>query len=247
MENQNQQFLFEIQNQSDSIVFSFVNQVEHRHNKMNRLHHQILLVLLCVSVVTQALDLSKLHSKTDPPLTPRYERFVFLSTSLFIYETISIQHSTHTHTHSLKHRDVDTHWGSAYKSTSDPTKFTDGKAFQTIHSKTGNGEDVITERLIACGVEKYPDGTDRYPCPSSTKRDIRPYIKGLDHIGTGFDILTGNQKEPLFEWYVVFEENLYLFLTNIYSSLSGTHRTSIWRRTIPACTTASRRYRSSSR
>eukprot|EP00939_MAST-03C_sp_MAST-3C-sp1_P001842 g1842.t1 len=73
-------------------------------------------------------------------------------------------------------------------------------AFQTVRSKNANGEDIVTERLIRCGIEKYPDGSDIYPCNPSF--DTRPYIRGLDHVGTGFDALTGDRRAPLFEWSV---------------------------------------------
>ena len=81
-----------------------------------------------------------------------------------------------------------------------PAGFGSKVAFQTVHSKNSKGEDVVTERLIRCGIEKYEDGSDVFPCNPSF--DTRPYVKGLDHLGTGFDALTGERRAPLFEWSV---------------------------------------------
>ena len=58
---------------------------------------------------------------------------------------------------------------------------------------------ILTHTLTHTHLHRYASGEDVYPCPPSSS-DNRPFIKGLDHIGTGIDMLTGEQKEPLFEW-----------------------------------------------
>lgn len=81
-----------------------------------------------------------------------------------------------------------------------PDDFGPKLSFQTIKHKNENGDDITTERLIRCGIEKNKDGSEIYPCNPSF--DTRPFIHGLDHIGTGFDALTGERRAPLFEWSV---------------------------------------------
>ena len=74
-------------------------------------------------------------------------------------------------------------------------------AFQTVtrqDKKTGNK--VVSERLVRCGIETDEDGKELFPCNPSF--DTRPYIKGLDHVGTGYNALTGERTAPLFEWSV---------------------------------------------
>ena len=56
-------------------------------------------------------------------------------------------------------------------------------AFQTVtrtDPKTNNK--VVSERLVRCGIEQDAEGNELFPCNPSF--DTRPYIKGLDHVGT---------------------------------------------------------------
>ena len=73
-------------------------------------------------------------------------------------------------------------------------------AYQTVTRTRPDGEKIVSERLVRCGIETDADGVELFPCNPSF--DTRPYIKGLDHVGTGYNSLTGDRTAPLFEWSV---------------------------------------------
>jgi hypothetical protein len=74
-------------------------------------------------------------------------------------------------------------------------------AFQTVTRKDeATGNKVVSERLVRCGIETDENGKELFPCNPSF--DTRPYIKGLDHVGSGYNALTGERTSPIFEWSV---------------------------------------------
>jgi hypothetical protein len=74
-------------------------------------------------------------------------------------------------------------------------------AFQTVtRNDKATGDKVVSERLVRCGIETDANGKELFPCNPSF--DTRPFIKGLDHVGTGYNSLTGLRTAPLFEWSV---------------------------------------------
>ena len=81
-----------------------------------------------------------------------------------------------------------------------PDGFGAKMAYQTVTRTRPDGGKVVSERLVRCGIETDADGVELFPCNPSF--DTRPYIKGLDHVGTGYNSLTGGRTAPLFEWSV---------------------------------------------
>ena len=80
-----------------------------------------------------------------------------------------------------------------------PDGFGSKVEFQTVSEQAG-GRTVFHERLVRCGIEKDENGNEKFPCNPAF--DLRPFVKGLDRVGSGFNILTGEKTTPLFEWSV---------------------------------------------
>jgi hypothetical protein len=82
-----------------------------------------------------------------------------------------------------------------------PDGFGSKVEFQTVSEKDeASGRQVFHERLVRCGIEKDGNGNEKFPCNPAF--DLRPFVKGLDRVGSGFNILTGEKTTPLFEWSV---------------------------------------------
>ena len=81
-----------------------------------------------------------------------------------------------------------------------PDGFDSKVEFQTMREEMEGGKTVFHERLVRCGVEKDTQGNELFPC--NPDFDTRPFIKGLDRVGAGFNILTGTKTTPLFEWSI---------------------------------------------
>lgn len=80
-----------------------------------------------------------------------------------------------------------------------PDGFNSKVEFQTVATKVGDKTE-FHERLVRCGIEKNEHGKEIFPCNPSF--DVRPFVKGLDRVGSGFNILTGEKTTPIFEWSV---------------------------------------------